>query len=237
MGISGMNITAVGPADLRSAGESSVLRVEWKILRGLLCALGASGEESTREEIDRKAMEIEADLQLVQAIHDRYQEVIERYQETISRRMWKFSRVASDHEELVQEVFVEAYLSLHSYRGEAGLEHWLQRIATRVGYRFWTRQTKQRRNETITGNESIRREAFQERNGSRLEAEEAAEQVYRLLARLPAEDRLVMTLLHLEEYSVAEIAEQMRWSESLVKVRAHRARKKLAEWLGEENDD
>ena len=49
----------------------------------------------------------------------------------------------------------------------------------------------------------------------------------KLLARLSAEDRLVLTLLDVEGFSVAEIAEMTNWSISKVKVRAHRARANL----------
>src|SRR2546430_14107767 len=49
----------------------------------------------------------------------------------------------------------------------------------------------------------------------------------KLLARLSAEDRLVLTLLDVEGFSVAEIAEMTSWSVSKVKVRAHRARAHL----------
>ena len=49
----------------------------------------------------------------------------------------------------------------------------------------------------------------------------------KLLARLSAEDRLVLTLLDVEGFSVAEIAEITNWSISKVKVRAHRARAHL----------
>ena len=48
-----------------------------------------------------------------------------------------------------------------------------------------------------------------------------------MLARLAPEDRLVLTLLDLEELSVAEISELTGWSVAKVKVRAHRARKAL----------
>jgi len=46
-------------------------------------------------------------------------------------------------------------------------------------------------------------------------------------ARLSPEDRLVLTLLDVEGFSVAEIAEFMNWTISKVKVRAHRARAHL----------
>ena len=54
----------------------------------------------------------------------------------------------------------------------------------------------------------------------------------KLLARLSAEDRLILTLLDVEGYSVAEIAEMTNWSLSKVKVRAHRARAHLRRILG-----
>jgi RNA polymerase sigma-70 factor (ECF subfamily) len=51
------------------------------------------------------------------------------------------------------------------------------------------------------------------------------------LAKLSADERLVITLLELEERSVREIAELTGWSEGNVKVRAHRARQRLKEIL------
>ena len=56
---------------------------------------------------------------------------------------------------------------------------------------------------------------------------QAAEVVHDLLARLAPRDRLVMTLMYLEQCTVAEIAQRTGWSESLVKVQAFRARRRL----------
>jgi RNA polymerase sigma-70 factor (ECF subfamily) len=58
-------------------------------------------------------------------------------------------------------------------------------------------------------------------------ADDARALLLRLLQTLPANDRLVLTLLHLEEKSVQEIASLMGWSRALVKVRAFRARARL----------
>jgi RNA polymerase sigma-70 factor (ECF subfamily) len=49
----------------------------------------------------------------------------------------------------------------------------------------------------------------------------------KLLSRLRPEDRVVLTLVNLEEKSVAEIAELMGWTAAKVKMRAHRARESL----------
>jgi RNA polymerase sigma-70 factor (ECF subfamily) len=55
----------------------------------------------------------------------------------------------------------------------------------------------------------------------------------KLLARLGADDRLVLTLLDVEEMGVSDIAEAMGWTVSKVKVRAHRARNALRRIVSE----
>ena len=55
--------------------------------------------------------------------------------------------------------------------------------------------------------------------------------VTELIAQLSPEDRLVVTLLHLEEKSVEEIHALTGWSRSVIKVRAFRARAKMKKML------
>jgi RNA polymerase sigma-70 factor (ECF subfamily) len=56
-------------------------------------------------------------------------------------------------------------------------------------------------------------------------------EVERLLARLRPADRMVLLLLDAEGWSVAEIAARTGWSRVNVKVRAHRARRRLRRFL------
>jgi RNA polymerase sigma-70 factor (ECF subfamily) len=60
-----------------------------------------------------------------------------------------------------------------------------------------------------------------------LEPSEAGELLHRLLQELSPRDRLVLTLRYLEELSVKETAARTGWSQSMVKVQAHRARGRL----------
>jgi RNA polymerase sigma-70 factor (ECF subfamily) len=55
----------------------------------------------------------------------------------------------------------------------------------------------------------------------------ARELVHKLLSQLKPEDQLVVRMLDLEQRSIAEIAAVTGWNQSLVKVRAFRARRKL----------
>jgi RNA polymerase sigma-70 factor (ECF subfamily) len=161
---------------------------------------------------------------------DAYARLIGRYQQQIAARMRWFSRQPAVAEEMVQDVFVEAYLSLRGFRGQAPFAHWLQKIATRVGYRYWKSQARQRRLGMTRLDDHIDGLGVADSNG---DAAAAGELVHMLLARLGPRDRLVLTLLYLEGYSVAEAASLAGWSVPMIKVQAFRARGKLKRLLAE----
>ena len=160
-----------------------------------------------------------------------YGRIVRKHQNAIAQRMWRFTRDRNELAELVQDVFVQAYLGLRGFRGTAPLEHWLTRIATRVGYRFW--KARSRRAERTVPLQDWDALVSEDRA---IEASEAAELLHELLAALPPRDRLVLTLLYLEELSVEQAAERTGWSRSMVKVQAFRARKKLRALLEKANE-
>jgi RNA polymerase sigma-70 factor (ECF subfamily) len=153
-----------------------------------------------------------------------YRRLIERHQEHVSRIMWRFSRDRRLHEELVQDVFVEAYLSLASYREKAPFAHWLARIATRVGYAYLKQKAGRHVKEEFTLQEW---DQIPDDSTEQIEPGQAAELLYRLLAQLPPRDHLVLTLRYLEDCDISETARRTGWSKAMVKVQTWRARKKL----------
>lgn len=154
--------------------------------------------------------------------------LVRRYQGEIAATMWRFSRDRALCEELVHDVFVEAYLSLGSYRGKAPFLHWLRKIATRVGYRHWKQGARERVRTWVPLDEEIVADTAP---GKPEGPERAAERLQGLLGRLPPRDALVLTLLYLEDCTVQEAADRTGWSRAMVKVQAHRARKKLRKLL------
>lgn len=160
-----------------------------------------------------------------------YGRLVARHQPALAAYLWRFTRDRRECEELVQETFVEAYLSLRSYRGRSPWSHWLRKIATRVGYRLW--KARARQPATLgTSAEAWQRAAEMSREA---DAAEAAEAVHAMLARLAPRDRLVLTLLYLEECSVAEAAELCGWTQTMVKVQAYRAKRRFRKlWEAEE---
>lgn len=158
-----------------------------------------------------------------------YGRLVARHQEAVARWMHRFSRDPSTHQALVQDVFVEAWTSLAGWRREAPLGHWLSRLAVRVGYRHWRQRD---RAPDSLGVESL---AALPAPDDGADARETAEYVHAWLARLPPRDRVVLTLTMIEQRTVAQAADLLGWSRSMVKVQAHRARKKLARLLEAES--
>lgn len=131
----------------------------------------------------------------------------------------RFARHEQELDDVAQEIFIKAYRHLAKYRGDAPFEHWLSRIAVRCCYDLLRRTRREREHVSLDGVELGALD-----NAAAARAREVLDVA---LAQLGAEERLVITLLELEERSVREIAALTGWSEGNVKVRAHRARHKL----------
>lgn len=162
---------------------------------------------------------------------DAFRRIMERYQPHVSKLLWRFTRDKNTHEELVQESFVQAYLSLHTYKTRAPFEHWLSRIVTRTGYRFW----KQHKRYSYVSLQDNDWKQLPDGSPDSLTPRQAAELVHNLLAKLPPRDRLVLTLRYLDQCSVVETARRTGWTSSLVKVQTHRAKQKLKKLLQDTN--
>jgi RNA polymerase sigma-70 factor (ECF subfamily) len=152
--------------------------------------------------------------------------IVRRHEAEVQELMWRFSRDRLACERLVQDVFVEAYFSLKGYRGGGPFVHWLRKIATRVGYRFWKEQGQERQKRTVA---LMDFDVAEQTAEDSIDPTVAAQILHSLLARLPQADRLVLTLMYFEQCSTREVAERMGWTRPMVKMRALRARKKLKE--------
>ena len=143
----------------------------------------------------------------------------------------RYVQSATELDELGQDIFVHIWKGLHTYRFDAPFPHWLSRVAINTCLTHIKRR-RRRWSLFVTPDEpeSIERVAdasVDAEAGSR----DAAERLRPALEALKPKDRLIITLLHLEGRSVAEIADLTGWSQSNVKVRALRARAKLKELL------
>jgi RNA polymerase sigma-70 factor (ECF subfamily) len=180
---------------------------------------------------------VEIDFNDIQAClngdNDAYRRLMQRYEPQIVRLMWRFTRDRNEVEQLVQEAFVEAFFSLKSYKGQGPFLHWLNKIATRVGYRFW--KQRDRAGLFVPMDDMDNFDAVDESNANEIDSAQAAEVLHSLFNRLQATDRLILTLMYFEECSIEEIAKRTGWTKAGTKMRAMRARGKLKKLAEKEN--
>ena len=164
-------------------------------------------------------------------------ELITRYQQHVGRIV--AGHVRRDMvEEVAHDVFVRAYTSLPTYSLRTPFAHWLARIALRACYDAW-RSASARKELPLSGLSDDHAQSAErllaaestERFEEQIRQQETAELLHAALNQLSPENRMVVTLVHLEGHSVREAAALLGWSPINVKVRAHRARQQLRKIL------
>ena len=193
------------------------------------------------DEAGARAHDLDADRRLATRIvnsdESAFEELVRQHHRQVGRIVGRFFRRPEVAEEVAQEVFVKAFIGMSGYRGEMPIEHWLSRIAVNACY-DQLRKKQQRVELTVsdvTEDAAVFYERLQspessadywERQDVRLYAEQ-------LLSKLSPPERLVLTLMVLEEMSVAEVAGMTGWSVANVKIRAFRARSRLRKLLAQ----
>lgn len=141
-------------------------------------------------------------------------------------------------EEAAQEVFLKAFTQLDSYEGRGSMEGWLTRIATNTCLNM-LRGAKRRPELTVSDltenendwlDEKLMRAASEKHRSAEHDLI-AADLADRVLGVLSPEDRLALTMIDGDDASIKEVAELTGWSESKVKVRAFRARRRVRETM------
>ena len=164
-----------------------------------------------------------------------FEPLVKKYLPRVFATARRYARRESEIEDIVQEVWLKSFQKLSSFRGEAPFEHWLMRLTVRTCYDFL--RGHQRNRETtfteLTQPETDWLDRFVAGPSSAPEDAAGAKQLIdRLLEQLSPANRLVITLLEIEDRSVKEIAQITGWSVPLVKVRAFRARAEMRKLLG-----
>ena len=127
--------------------------------------------------------------------------------------------------ELVQDVFVQAWERLASFRGESALGSWLHRLAVNVV--LARARAEMRREARVVAAGDLR----DVDRGARMGSPEARMDLEQAIAALPPGARTVFVLHDVEGYRHHEIARLIGLAEGTVRAQLHRARRLLMEAL------
>ena len=139
---------------------------------------------------------------------------------------------AEDAEDVAQEVFVQLYESIHSFKGESKLSTWLYRITVSKAMDHLRKKKRKKRFAFLQSLFGANDELVHDppdfvHPGVTLDNKEKASVLFKAIDQLPANQKVAFTLHQVEGLSYLEISEIMKTSVASVESLLHRARKNL----------
>ncbi len=145
----------------------------------------------------------------------------------------------SSEEDLCQVVFIKILSNIGQYAGKVPIEHWVSRIAINACLNALKAEAvrPELRWSDLSADQAAVLEGLASDPGALDPAGAASSRdlVETLLGSLKPADRLVITMLHLEGYSMDDVKQATGWNIAAIKVRAFRARRKLKQIFEELN--
>lgn len=142
-----------------------------------------------------------------------------------------------DAEDITQEVFINAWNGIKTFKGESKLSTWLYRIAVTKSLEYLRRHKTQKRFAFVIS-------LFQYENpidvkdksgtthpGVKLENKERTQLLFTALEKLPDNQRISFVLNKMEGLSYKEVSEIMKMSESAIESLLFRAKQNLKKLL------
>ena len=184
-----------------------------------------------------RAEALAADRALVAAVlgneRGAFERLVRQYQGLCFHVINRMVRHPDDTRELCQDAFLRVHKYLHQYRGESSLQGWIGQVA----YSVAKRHLERKRIPIQDAADPDAHQALLENagDGFDLEAatvdEESARCLHAEIEKLPPLQRTVLTLYHLDEVPIAEIAAMTGLAEGTIKSHLFRSRQRLRQAL------
>jgi len=150
--------------------------------------------------------------------------VTDQYKEVIAKVCYLYSSAYASFDDLYQEVLINLWQGLETYRGEAKISTWIYRTAINTCITWHRRNARYSSRDTDRLDDMIFEPVD---TGEGAAAMEDFRELYRLISLLGSIDKALITLW-LDEKSYEEIAQITGLSQANVAVRLHRAKERLS---------
>jgi len=161
-----------------------------------------------------------------------FERLVRDYQGLCWHIVRRMVRDPEDARELCQEAFLRVHQCLHQYRHDAPLKAWIGQVAYSIAKRHL-----ERKRIPVADSADDEGVPLHERVADDFDLEGAvadddiARRLHAAIERLPPLQRTILTLYHLDELPVAQIARITGLAEGTLKSHLFRSRKRLREWL------
>lgn len=169
---------------------------------------------------------------------DAFGELVSRYQARLYNTAVRLVDSPDDAADVVQDAFLNAYQSLHAFKGDAEFFTWLYRIAFNGAISLKRKKRPTGSLDAASGEHGFEPSDPSDyvRTGHALERTEEDSLLHAALARLSPEHREVLTMKDLDGLRYEAIAEVLGVPVGTVRSRLHRARLELRELLAPLDD-
>lgn len=152
--------------------------------------------------------------------------LVEKYQKLVYTLALKLLKKPEEAEEMAQDTFIKAFQKLDSYEGKSKFSTWLYSIT----YNACISELRKRRIEfkSLDDRQISDQDEQKMHDYYRETRKEDQEKYLNLaLAKLPEDDQVLVTLYYYENQSMDEISQITGLTVSNIKVKIHRARKRM----------
>ena len=161
-----------------------------------------------------------------------FKEIVESSQGLVYNTALGIVQNPEDAEDVTQEVFVQLYESIKSFKGESKLSTWLYRITVSKAMDHLRKKKRKKRFAYVqslfgTNEELVHDPPDFVHPGVTLDNKEKAKELFKAIDQLPAKQKIAFTLNRIEGLSYQEISEIMKLTVASVESLLHRARKNL----------
>ena len=180
--------------------------------------------------------------QLQQGDGSAFSKLVEEWQDMVYNTAIGIVQNPEDADDITQEVFVQVFQSIHSFKGEAKFSTWLYRITLSKVLDHEKKKKRKKRFAFVQGlfggreEEELHPVEF-DHPGVLMENKERAAALFKALKQLPGNQRIAFTLHKLEGQSYQEIAEIMKTTLYAVESLIGRAKANLKKILNKHYND
>ena len=174
--------------------------------------------------------------QLQQGNESAFSKLVDEWQDMVYNTAIGIVQNPQDADDITQEVFMQVYQSISSFKGESKFSTWLYRITLSKALDQEKKKKRKKRFAFVQqlfgnqGEELVQSVEF-EHPGILLEKKESAQALFKALKQIPDNQRIAFTLHKLEGQSYLEIAEIMNTSLYAVESLMSRAKANLKKQL------
>lgn len=174
--------------------------------------------------------------QLKQGNDKAFKTIVDTYQNMVYSACLSIVKTEEDAEDLAQEVFIQVYQSIHSFKSESKLSTWIYRIAITKSLDHERRKKRKKRFGFVKsifgeGSETAVNPPDFFHPGVKLDQKENAAILFRAIDCLPENQKAAFILNKIEGLSYQEVSDVMQTSVSAIEALLHRAKNNLKKSL------